>query len=232
MKNFYNLTFPITIAISGASGVIYGLRTLQFLLENNYNVDFVVSRSASKVMSDELHLELSLNPEILKEQVLSYLKIQRSEFSALSSHLSPQNLLNVWSQDDISAPISSGSYRTNGMIIIPASMGTIGAIASGTSDNLITRSADVCLKEKRKLIIVPREMPFNTIHLENLLKLSKIGVIIAPASPGFYHFPEQVSDCVDFVVGKTLDLFGIEHNLFKRWKDEFESTINMSKISI
>ena len=105
------------------------------------------------------------------------------------------------------------------MVIIPASMGTIGAIASGTSDNLITRAADVCLKERRKLILVPREMPFGTIHLENLTRLSIAGAIIAPACPGFYHNPKDLNDVIDFVVGKVLDLIGIDNSLFKRWRE-------------
>ena len=204
--------FPIIVAISGASGTAYGIRILQFLLENNYRVELVVSESATKVALDEINLSLSLNPEVLKEQVLCYLKLENDK----------KHLLNVWAHDDISASISSGSYRTSGMIIIPASMGTIGAIASGTSDNLITRAADVCLKERRKLVLVPREMPLNTIHLENLLKLSNMGVIVAPASPAFYHKPKDLTDVIDFVCGKVLDLFGIEHSLFKRWKEEVD----------
>jgi 4-hydroxy-3-polyprenylbenzoate decarboxylase len=209
-----NLKYPITVGISGASGTIYAIRTLQFLLENNYRIDLVISDGAIKVAQSEINLEFSNNPEILKEQVLSYLenaskkKIQRA-------------FLNVWSNNDISAPIASGSYRTLGMIIIPASMGTVSAIANGTSDNLLTRAADVCLKERGKLVLVPREMPYSTIHLENLLKLSRTGVIIAPASPAFYHNPIKLDHAIDFVVGKTLDLFGIDHNLFKRWKEEY-----------
>ncbi len=208
-----NLKHPITIGISGASGTIYAIRTLQFLLENNYKVDLVISDGALKVAQSEINLDLSQNPEILKEQVLSYLencskkKIQRA-------------FLNVWSNNDISAPIASGSYRTLGMVIIPASMGTVSAIANGSSDNLLTRAADVCLKERKKLVLVPREMPYSTIHLENLLKLSHAGVIVAPASPAFYHNPSELEHVIDFVVGKTLDLFGIDHNLFKRWKEE------------
>ena len=204
-----NLISPITIAISGASGTVYGLRILQFLLENNYNVDFVISGSASKVAKEEIGLELSLNPHLLKEQVLSYFTVKTNPA-----------FLNVWAHNDISASISSGSYRSLGMIIVPASMGTVAAIACGTSDNLITRAADVCLKERRKLVLVPREMPFSSIHLENLLKLSKTGAIIAPACPGFYHNPEKLTDAIDFVAGKVLDLFGIDHNLFKRWKED------------
>jgi len=202
-SNFENL--PIVIGISGASGTVYGLRTLEFLLQNNYKVDLVISESATKVAINELNLSLSTDPSLLKEQVLSYCKIN-------------SNNLTVWSYDDIAASISSGSYKTMGMIVIPASMGTIGAIASGTSDNLLTRAADVCLKERRKLILVPREMPFSSIHLENLLKLSRNGAIIAPASPGFYHSPKNLSDSVDFVVGKVLDLIGVNNELFTRWK--------------
>ena len=208
MDNLNNLSLPVIVAISGASGTIYGIRLLQFLLENNYKVELVISESASKVACEEINLNLSPSPEILKEQVLSYLFNKNHSV-----------LLNVWSHDDIAASISSGSYRTSGMIIIPASMGTIGAIASGTSDNLITRAADVCLKERRKLILVPREMPFSTIHLENLTRLSIAGAIITPACPGFYHAPKDLNDAIDFVVGKVLDLIGIDHSLFKRWRE-------------
>ena len=214
----YSLTLPIIVAISGASGTVYGIRILQFLLANNHKVELVISESASRVAKEEVNLNLSLSPQILKEQVLSYLE------SNTNKRIQPA-LLNVWAYNDIAASISSGSYRTLGMIIIPASMGTIGSIASGTSDNLITRAADVCLKERRKLVLVPREMPLNTIHLENLLKLSNIGAIVAPASPAFYHRPEQLIHAIDFVVGKTLDLFGIEHSLFNRWKEENQSTL-------
>lgn len=208
-----NLSLPVIVAISGASGTIYGVRLLQFLLENNYKIELIVSKSASKVAEAEIDLKLSLNPKILKEQVLSYLRNPANK---------KEELLNVWSHDDITASISSGSYRTSAMVIIPASMGTIGAIASGTSDNLITRAADVCLKERRKLILVPREMPFSTIHLENLTKLSIAGAIVAPACPGFYHNPKNLNDVVDFVVGKVLDLIGIDHSLFKRWREDFK----------
>lgn len=204
-----NKNLPIILAISGASGTVYGLRAIQFLLQNNYKVELVISQSASRVAACELNLTLDTEPSILKQQVLSYLKVEG--FS---------NNLNVWSIYDIASSISSGSYKTQGMIIIPTSMGTIGEISSGTSRNLITRAADVCLKERRKLILVPREMPFSTIHLENLLKLSQCGAIISPACPGFYHNPTQISENIDFVVGKVLDLFGIDHSLFSRWRSE------------
>ena len=207
-----NLNLPIIIAISGASGTIYGLRTLQFLLENNYKVELIISESAAKVALDEVNLYLSIDPEILKEQVLSYLesKNKKGDFG---------KLLKVWAFNDVAASISSGSYQTSGMIIIPCSMGTIASIASGISNNLITRAADVTLKERRRLVVTPREMPLSIIHLENMLALSKSGVIIAPASPAFYHMPKELPDMIDFVVGKVLDVFGIEHSLFKRWKE-------------
>ncbi len=201
---------PIVIGISGASGTVYGLRLLQFLLENKHRVELVISESALKVAQNEINLKLSFEPEIQKEQVLSYLRLSKES----------SIFLNVNQSDDIAAGISSGSYKTKGMIVIPASMGTIGSIASGISRNLITRASDVCLKEKRKLVIVPREMPLSSIHLENMLKLSNLGVVIAPACPAFYHGPEQLFDLVDFVVGKVLDLFDFEHNVFKRWKNE------------
>ena len=200
--------YPIIVSISGASGSIYGFRLLQFLLEHNYSVEFVISQSAIVVAKDELGLMLSENPDELKEQVLSYLKLDNAK---------AENL-NVWNYKDIAASISSGSYKTSGMIIIPCSMGTMGAIASGTSDNLITRAADVCLKEKRRLVVIPREMPLNTIHIENMYKLSKLGVTVAPACPAFYNQPKNLSDSIDFVVGKVLDLFDFDHDLFNRWK--------------
>ncbi len=204
------IDLPLTVGISGASGNIYGLRLLQFLLENNYKINLVVSESALKVALHENNLLLSSNPQTQKEQVLSYLSLS----------LSNDDLLTVWPHDDIAASISSGSYKTSGMVIIPASMGTVASIACGISRNLITRAADVCLKEKRKLILVPREMPVSSIHLENMLKLSNLGVIIAPACPGFYHNPVQTFDLIDFVVGKVLDLLGFEHNIFKRWQSQ------------
>lgn len=212
MNNSNNLSLPVIVAISGASGTVYGIRLLQFLLENSFKVELVISKSASKVAQAELNLNLSTNPTLLKEQVLSCLD---------SSTSKKEELLNVWAHDDITASISSGSYRTSAMVVIPASMGTIGAIASGTSDNLITRAADVFLKERRRLILVPREMPLSSIHLENLLKISNAGAIIAPACPGFYHNPQNLNDAIDFVVGKVLDLIGIDNSLFKRWREKF-----------
>ena len=212
---------PIIIAVTGASGIVYAFRALQFLLQNNYKVELIFSQNACKVASSEINLELSANLFSQKEQVLSYLKLYDKS-----------NFLNLWGHENVAASISSGSYKTSGMIIIPASMGTIGAIANGLSNNLITRAADVCIKERRKLLVVPREMPLSTIHLENLLKLSRNNVIIAPASPAFYHNPKTLNESVDFIIGKIFDLFGIEHALFKRWKEDESNTLIFQDIKI
>lgn len=119
--------------------------------------------------------------------------------------------------DDLAASIASGSFRTDGMVLIPCSMNSLGAIANGLSNNLIHRAADVTIKEGRKLVIVPREMPLSAIHLENMLKLARMGVVVMPAAPGFYHKPETIEDLVGIMVGRVLDQFGIETDLFERW---------------
>jgi len=124
---------------------------------------------------------------------------------------------NTYGNDDTTAPPASGSYRFDAMVVIPCSMGTLGKIAWGISDNLITRAAAVCMKERRTLILVPRETPLAATHLENMLRLANQGVVVLPAMPGFYHGPKAVDDLVNFVVGKVLDQLGIEHRLFKRW---------------
>ena len=125
--------------------------------------------------------------------------------------------LSLWAADDITASIASGSYKSQGMIIAPCSMGTIANTAAGTSNNLITRAADVCLKERRRLVLVARETPLSSIHLANMLKLSEMGAVVLPAAPGFYQKPQTIDDMVQFVVGKTLDVFKIENNSFNRW---------------
>lgn len=178
----------ILVAITGASGVIYGKRLVEVLNEKKVDTSLIVSKAANLVIKHELE-EVNFNGCSVKQ----------------------------YSSEDLEAPFASGSYRVDCMIIIPASMKTISAIASGYSVNLITRAADVQLKEGRKLIVVPRETPLHAIHLENLTALSKLGAVILPAMPGFYHKPKTVRDLVDFIVGKILDQLDIEHNLYERW---------------
>ncbi len=180
----------LIVAITGASGVIYGKRLLEALREEKVETYLVVSKVAESVIEHEL-------------------KTTKSELDKLAVHVCDVN--------DLSAPIVSGSFRTDGMIVIPCSMKTLAGIAHGYSDNLILRAADVTLKEKRKLILVPRETPLSVVHLRNMLDLTSQGVFILPAMPAFYHKPDKIEDLVDFVVGKALDILGIEHKLFKRW---------------
>lgn len=189
----------ILLAITGASGSIYGLRLLEELLRGGHGVTLVASQSGLEVCRYETGVELD-------------------DAGALKMRWSlPDAGLTIRSADDLWAPEASGSAAPDAMVIAPCSMGTVGRIAAGISGNLIERAADVMLKEHRPLLLLPRETPFSTIHLENLLKLSRCGARIIPAMPAFYHRPESVSELVDFVVGKLLDQLGMEHQLFSRW---------------
>ena len=180
----------LIVAITGASGVVYGKRLLEILREKKVETYLIVSKAAENVIDHEL-------------------KMTKRELEKLASH--------VYNVNDLSAPIVSGSFKADGMIVIPCSMKTLAGIAHGYSDNLILRAADVTLKEKRKLILVPRETPLSVVHLRNMLDLASQGVFILPAMPAYYHKPEKIEDLIDFVVGKALDLLEIEHELFKRW---------------
>ncbi|OFV68684.1 MAG: Phenylacrylic acid decarboxylase [Candidatus Syntrophoarchaeum caldarius] len=179
----------LILGITGASGVIYGVRLLE-VLGREIETHLVISDMGAKI----LELELGLTLDDLLEHATS-----------------------VYPNSDLTAPISSGSFQVEGMIIAPCSMKTVAMVANGIAENLIVRAADVTLKEERKLILIPRETPLGRIHLENLLKVVEAGGTILPASPAFYHAPKTIDDLVDFVVGKVLDLFGIEHNLYRRW---------------
>ncbi len=189
----------ILLALTGASGSIYGLRLLEELLRGGHQVTFVSSESGRKVCLYETGLTLD-DADSLK---------QRWQL--------PEALLTIRAADDLWAPEASGSAAPDVMIIVPCSMGTLGRIAAGISGNLIERVADVMLKENRPFLLVPRETPFSAIHLENLLKLSRCGARIIPAMPAFYQKPESVDELVNFVVGKVLDQLGVDHSLFKRW---------------
>lgn len=182
------------VGITGASGSIYGIRLVQALIKMGNEVFLVITDQGKKVL--EYELELSL------ESVLSNM---------------PKEKVTVCADDDFFLPIASGSFKVDGMVIIPCSMGSLGKIANGISDSLLTRSADVSIKEKRKLILVPRETPLSQIHLENLLKLSKIGVDIIPPIPEFYSKPKSIEDIVHSTVGRILDGLGVDNELYSRW---------------
>jgi len=180
----------LVVAITGASGVIYGARFLEVCRELKIETDLVISKTA------ELLLDLELGK-----------KRGELEKQATSSY----------SPDDLQAPIASGSQVRDAMVIIPCSMGTLGKIASGITDNLIARAADVVLKQRRPLVMVPRETPLNAIHLENMLKLQRAGAVILPASPAFYHRPRDIKSLADYVVGRVLEILQINHQLYPRW---------------
>lgn len=187
----------IVVGISGASGTIYGIRLVEVL---------------SQIPDIETHLVLSKSTELV-------MKYETPE-------LSLENLRNmadfVYDSNDMAAPIASGSFLYEGMVVAPCSMKTLACIASGISLNLLLRACDVCIKQGRTLILMPRESPFSVIHLENMLKLAKLGVHIVPPIPGFYTRPRTVDDIVNFSVGRVLDLLNIKHDLFKRWGESEE----------
>jgi len=224
MQEIPNNNLPVVIGITGASGAIYGVNLVKFFLDNGRRIELIISDNAVKVFKLELKLALSSSsPQENKKNLLDYLGIVNE---------SQKSLLDIWHQDNVAACVSSGSYKTHGMIIAPCSMGTIANIANGTSNNLIARAADVILKERRKLVLLAREAPFNTIHLRNMLSLSEMGAIVVPASPGFYHQPLTLQDQIDFVIGKTLDVFGVENELFKRWQGARLEKINNPEIKV
>ncbi|HUW26502.1 MAG TPA: flavin prenyltransferase UbiX [Gallionella sp.] len=194
----------ITLAFTGASGLPYGMRLLERLLKSGQRVHLVYSQAAQIVAKQELDFTLPNRPQDAE-------KLLVERFGEFSGEL------HVFGRDDWYAPMASGSNPGDAMVICPCTMGTLGKIASGTSDDLIARTADVMLKEKRPLILVPRETPFSAIHLENMLKLSHAGAVILPPNPGFYHHPQSVQDIVDFVVARILDHLGVAHELVKKW---------------
>ncbi|MGF7050038.1 4-hydroxy-3-polyprenylbenzoate decarboxylase [Paenibacillus sp. DS2015] len=189
------------VGITGASGSIYGIRLIETLLSQNKDVHLVISNAGWRVLNEELGWKISDREAVLNENFGQY---------SGSFHYHPIA--------DIGASIASGSFQVEGMIIVPCSMGTLSAIANGSSDNLMTRAADVMLKEGHPLVLVPRETPLHAIHLENMLKLSRLGVRMIPAMPAFYFKPQSLDDMINFVVGKVLDSLRMEHQLFKRWE--------------
>ncbi len=196
----------ICLAFTGASGMPYGLRLLECLLEAGCRVQLLYSQVAQIVARQEMELEL---PARAADAEVFF----RSRFDALPG------TLEVYGREEWFAPVASGSNPPDAMIVCPCTMGTLAAIAQGLASNLIERAADVAMKEGRKLILVPRETPFSVIHLENMLRLARAGAIILPPSPGFYHHPSKIGDLVDFVVARLLDQIGVSHTLMARWGD-------------
>lgn len=194
----------VTLAITGASGAQYGLRLLQCLLAADCKVYLMISSAAEVVIRTETDLDLPRD-----------LDAQQKMLCALYG--ADDDQLQLLAKDDWFAAVASGSSSPSSMVICPASGGTLSAIAHGASNNLIERAADVALKERRKLIVVPRETPYSEVHLENMLKLSRMGVAVLPASPGFYMQPETVEELVDFIVARILDQLGIAQDLMPRW---------------
>lgn len=194
----------ISLAITGASGAVYAVRLLSLLNTDGYQVHLMISDAARLVFATELDINLPANPEKIA--------------GILSKHYDlEESLLTVWSKDNWFSPVASGSSAPSQMVVCPCSTGALSAIATGASNNLIERAADVVLKEKGNLVLVPREAPLSTIHLENMLKLANAGAVILPASPGFYHQPETIDDLVDFVVGRILDHLKTDIKVGSRW---------------
>ncbi len=192
------------VAITGASGAIYGTQLLGFLVRHGFTVHLTVTEEAWWILKEETGLIAEGREENIRSSLCDYFGVSGG---GLYYH----------DEKNLKAPIASGSFRTDGMIIVPCSMKTTASIATGVSSNLVGRSADVILKEQRKLIIVPRETPLNTVHLKNLLTLSEMGVHIIPAMPAFYNKPETIADMVEFVVGRILDALSIDNQLYSRW---------------
>jgi 4-hydroxy-3-polyprenylbenzoate decarboxylase len=206
MERRHPVTTPqrLTLAFTGASGLPYGLRLLECLLDAEIEVDLVYSQAAQLVARQECDLTLPAQPR-------EATRMLGERFGAREGKLT------VYGRDDWLAPMASGSNPGDGMAICPCTMGTLGAIANGLADNLIERAADVMLKERRPLVVVPRETPLSAIHLENMLKLARAGAVSLPPAPGFYTRPKTLDDVVDFVVARILDHLAVPHRLVARW---------------
>jgi len=220
----------LVVGITGASGSVYAVRLLEVLLAAGRNVHLTVSPAAAQVLQHELGIELDLNRFEVDRLFASQRNTERGAAggeAGESSEAGPtsrpsrvdisRGTLAYHHHADFSAGIASGSFQTDGMVICPCSMGTLASLANGHSSNLIQRAADVHLKERRKLVVVPRETPLGSIQLENMKRLADAGAVVLPAMPGFYHNPAGIADLVDFVVGRICDQLGVQHDLFARW---------------
>ncbi len=199
-----NAVRTITLAMTGASGAQYGLRLLECLLAADCRVYFMISAAARVVLATETDERLPDSDADTQTYLCKRFNVTIER-------------LRVFGRDDWMAPVASGSSAPSSMVICPCSTGTLSAIAVGASNNLIERAADVALKERRQLILVPRETPYSQIHLENMLSLTRMGALVLPASPGFYQRPQQIAQLIDFIVARILDQLGMPHQLLARW---------------
>ena len=193
---------PIVFAITGASGAAYAVRLLEQLIAARRRVQLVISSHGLRLLETEVGLR---SADALRDRV---------------GASGWNDLVTVFDDADRGAAPASGSALNAGMVICPCSMGTLSAISAGASRSLVERAADVALKERRPLVLVPRESPFSAIHLQNMLRVTRAGAVVLPASPGFYHRPTSIDDLIDFVVARILDQLGVEHTLIRRWGDE------------
>ena len=200
----------VTLAFTGASGMPYGMRLLEHLIASGKRVYLLYSQAAQIVAKQEMEFTLPA-------------RAQEAQTFLSQRYAAQADQLHVFGREEWFAPVASGSNPADAMVICPCTMGTLAAVAQGLSDNLIERAADVMIKEQRPLILVPRETPFSAIHLENMLKLARLGCVILPANPGFYQHPQSVQQLVDFVVARILDHLKIEHSLMPRWGESESS---------
>lgn len=204
MTNASPFSRTINLALTGASGAQYGLRLLQCLVAANCKVQVMISRAAQVVMATETDLKLPGSPPAMQERLAAYAGARPGQVV-------------VFGREDWFAPPASGSGEKAPLVICPCSTGTLSALATGASNNLIERAGDVALKERRPIILVPREAPLSEVHLDNMLRLTRMGAVILPASPGFYHKPERIEDLIDFVVARILDHLDLPQDLMPRW---------------
>ena len=194
----------ISLALTGASGAQYGIRLLEVLLAQGHRVFLMVSKAAHIVIATETDYKFPAQAAQLETYLSEKINVKEGQ-------------LRVFGKEDWMSPVASGSGAPTSMVVCPCSTGSLSAIATGASNNLIERAADVALKERRQLILVPREAPYSEIHLEHMLKLTRMGAVIIPASPGFYHQPKSIDDLVDFIVARILNQLGIEQDLLAKW---------------
>lgn len=194
----------IVVAITGASGAVYGLRLCEELLAGGHDLDMLISRAGFTVLRTEKGFDWGGSECRIGELLRNHFRV-------------PAERLRFFAEDNLSAPVASGSSAPDALVVCPCSMGTVARIAGGISGNLLERCADVMLKERRQVVLVPRETPLSEIHLENMLRLARMGARMVAAMPAFYHGPRAIGDLIDFVVGKVLDSLGLENRLYRRW---------------